>query len=186
MVSKNRTAGSASRCCLASPCFMNAMLSRILRVALSYSTRRLDDCAGCRRHSAGIFTVLRRGSQQAGLPFTGRQVPVRRHDPYPARCGSQHLLQIPALSLTIAVAAVGIFSVYILYDIQPHHVAAKPTASAPRWRSHLDIYRFRQPAAADHGLSPANATGAGLPRNHRGGCGCRGFRSRSREAPGAF
>jgi modulator of FtsH protease len=116
-IEKNKDSGLGVALLLGFTFFMGLMLSRILQIALGFANggSMIALAAGGTGAifltMAGIATVSKRDFSNMGkFLFVGMIVVL-------LAAVANIFFQIPALSLTISVAMLGIFSAYILYDI---------------------------------------------------------------------
>ena len=120
--------------------FMGLMLSRILQVALGFSNGAslIATAAGGTGAIffalAGFATVTKKD-----FGFLGKFLLIGLVVVILASLANI-FFQIPALSLTIAVAAVGIFSAYILYDISRIMQGGETNYVSATLAVYLDIY----------------------------------------------
>ena len=116
-IEKNKNSGLGVALLLGFTFFMGLMLSRILQVALGFSNggSMIALAAG---GTGAIFFTLSSVAAVSKRDFTGMGKFLFAGMILILLAAVANIFfQIPALSLTIAVAAVGIFSAYILYDI---------------------------------------------------------------------
>lgn len=139
-IEKNKNSGLGVALLLGFTFFMGLMLSRILQVALGFSNggSMIALAAG---GTATIFftlstvaTISKRDFSGMGkFLFVGMIVVL-------LAAVANIFFQIPALSLTIAVAVVGIFSAYILYDISRIVQGGETNYVSATLAVYLDIY----------------------------------------------
>ncbi len=116
-IEKNKNSGLGVALLLGFTFFMGLMLSRILQVALGFSNggSMIALAAG---GTGAIFLTLSSVAAVSKRDFTGMGKFLFAGMILILLAAVANIFfQIPALSLTIAVAAVGIFSAYILFDI---------------------------------------------------------------------
>ena len=120
--------------------FMGLMLSRILQVALGFSNggSMIALAAG---GTGAIFFTLSSVAAVSKRDFTGMgKFLFAGMILILLAVVANIFFQIPALSLTIAVAAVGIFSAYILYDISRIMQGGETNYVSATLAVYLDIY----------------------------------------------
>ncbi|MDD2885925.1 MAG: Bax inhibitor-1/YccA family protein [Dechloromonas sp.] len=139
-IEKNKDSGLGVALLLGFTFFMGLMLSRILQVALGFSNggSMIALAAGGTGAifftMAGIATVSKRDFSNMGkFLFVGLILVL-------LAAVANIFFQIPALSLTIAVAMVGIFSAYILYDISRIVQGGETNYVSATLAVYLDIY----------------------------------------------
>ncbi len=139
-IEKNKDSGLGVALLLGFTFFMGLMLSRILQVALGFSNGgsmialASGGTAAIFFTMAGIATVSKRDFSNMGkFLFVGVIVVL-------LAAVANIFFQIPALSLTIAVAMLGIFSAYILYDISRIVQGGETNYVSATLAVYLDIY----------------------------------------------
>ena len=139
-IEKNKDSGVGVALLLGFTFFMGLMLSRILQVALGFSNggSMIAMAAGGTgaifMTMAGIAATGKRDFSNMGkFLFVGMIIVL-------LAAVANIFFQIPALSLTIAAAVVGIFSAYILYDISRIVQGGETNYVTATLAVYLDIY----------------------------------------------
>jgi modulator of FtsH protease len=139
-IEKNKDSGVGVALLLGFTFFMGLMLSRILQVALGFSNggSMIALAAGGTgaifMTMAGIAATSKRDFSNMGkVLFVGMIIVL-------LAAVANIFFQIPALSLTIAAAVVGIFSAYILYDISRIVQGGETNYVTATLAVYLDIY----------------------------------------------
>jgi modulator of FtsH protease len=139
-IEKNKDSGIGVALLLGFTFFMGLMLSRILQVALGFSNggSMIAMAAGGTgaifMTMAGIAATSKRDFSNMGkFLFVGMIIVL-------LAAVANIFFQIPALSLTIAAAVVGIFSAYILYDISRIVQGGETNYVTATLAVYLDIY----------------------------------------------
>ena len=139
-IEKNKNSGLGVALLLGFTFFMGLMLSRILQVALGFSNGGSMIGVAPGGPGAIFFTlfsvaaVSKRDFTGMGKFLFGGMILIL------LAAVANIFFQIPALSLTIAVAAVGIFSAYILYDISRIMQGGETNYVSATLAVYLDIY----------------------------------------------
>lgn len=152
-IEKNKNSGLGVALLLGFTFFMGLMLSRILQYALGFSNggSMIALAAG---GTGAIFLTLssiaattkRDFSGMGNFLFAGVILVL-------LAIVANIFFQIPALSLAISAAVVGIFSAYILYDINRIVHGGETSYVTATLAVYLDVLqRVRRPVATDHGL----------------------------------
>ena len=139
-IEKNKNSGLGVALLLGFTFFMGLMLSRILQVALGFSNggSMIALAAG---GTGAIFFTLSSVAAVSKRDFTGMGKFLFAGMIFILLVAVVNIFfQIPALSLTIAVAAVGIFSAYILYDISRIMQGGETNYVSATLAVYLDIY----------------------------------------------
>ena len=139
-IEKNKNSGLGVALLLGFTFFMGLMLSRILQVALGFSNggSMIALAAG---GTGAIFFTLSSVTAVSKRDFTGMGKFLFAGMILILLAAVANIFfQIPALSLTIAVAAVGIFSAYILYDISRIIQGGETNYVSATLAVYLDIY----------------------------------------------
>ncbi|MCG2576732.1 Bax inhibitor-1/YccA family protein [Dechloromonas sp. XY25] len=139
-IEKNKNSGLGVALLLGFTFFMGLMLSRILQVALGFSNggSMIALAAG---GTGAIFFTLSSIAAVSKRDFTGMGKFLFAGMILILLAAVANIFfQIPALSLTIAVAAVGIFSAYILYDISRIVQGGETNYVSATLAVYLDIY----------------------------------------------
>lgn len=139
-IEKNKNSAAGVPILLAFTFFMGLMLSRILQVALGFSNggSMIALAAG---GTGAIFFTLSSVAAVSKRDFTGMGKFLFAGMILILLAAVANIFfQIPALSLTIAVAAVGIFSAYILYDISRIMQGGETNYVSATLAVYLDIY----------------------------------------------
>ena len=139
-IEKNKNSGLGVALLLGFTFFMGLMLSRILQVALGFSNggSMIALAAG---GTGAIFFTLSSIAAVSKRDFTGMGKFLFAGMILILLAAVANIFfQIPALSLTIAVAAVGIFSAYILYDISRIMQGGETNYVSATLAVYLDIY----------------------------------------------
>ena len=139
-IEKNKNSGLGVALLLGFTFFMGLMLSRILQVALGFSNggSMIALAAG---GTGAIFFTLSSIAAVSKRDFTGMGKFLFAGVILILLAAVANIFfQIPALSLTIAVAAVGIFSAYILYDISRIVQGGELNYDSATLAVYLDIY----------------------------------------------
>lgn len=139
-IEKNKNSGLGVALLLGFTFFMGLMLSRILQVALGFSNggSMIALAAG---GTGAIFFTLSSIAAVSKRDFTGMGKFLFAGVILILLAAVANIFfQIPALSLTIAVAAVGIFSAYILYDISRIVQGGETNYVSATLAVYLDIY----------------------------------------------
>jgi modulator of FtsH protease len=139
-IEKNKNSGLGVALLLGFTFFMGLMLSRILQVALGFSNggSMIALAAG---GTGAIFFTLSSIAAVSKRDFTGMgKFLFAGMILILLAVVANIFFQIPALSLTIAVAAVGIFSAYILYDISRIMQGGETNYVSATLAVYLDIY----------------------------------------------
>lgn len=139
-IEKNKNSGLGVALLLGFTFFMGLMLSRILQVALGFSNggSMIALAAG---GTGAIFFALSSVAAVSKRDFTGMGKFLFAGMILILLAAVANIFfQIPALSLTIAVAAVGIFSAYILYDISRIMQGGETNYVSATLAVYLDIY----------------------------------------------
>lgn len=139
-IERNRDSGIGVALLLGFTFFMGLMLSRILQVALGFTNGSsmialaAGGTAAIFFTMAGIASVSKRDFSNLGkFLFVGMIVVL-------IAALANMFFQIPALSLTVAVAVLGIFSAYILYDINRIVRGGEDNYIMATLAVYLDIY----------------------------------------------
>jgi len=139
-IEKNKDSGLGVALLLGFTFFMGLMLSRILQVALGFSNGGSMIALAASGTGAIFFTLAsvasvskRDFSGMGKFLFVGMILVL-------LAAVANIFFQIPALSLTIAVAVVGIFSAYILYDISRIVQGGETNYVSATLAVYLDIY----------------------------------------------
>lgn len=139
-IEKNKNSGLGVALLLGFTFFMGLMLSRILQVALGFSNggSMIALAAG---GTGAIFFTLSSIAAVSKRDFTGMGKFLFAGVILILLAAVANIFfQIPALSLTIAVAAIGIFSAYILYDISRIVQGGETNYVSATLAVYLDIY----------------------------------------------
>ena len=139
-IEKNKNSGLGVALLLGFTFFMGLMLSRILQVALGFSNggSMIALAAG---GTGAIFFTLSSIAAVSKRDFTGMGKFLFAGMILILLAAVANIFfQVPALSLTIAVAAVGIFSAYILYDISRIVQGGETNYVSATLAVYLDIY----------------------------------------------
>ena len=139
-IEKTKRSAAGVPVLLAFTFFMGLMLSRILQVALGFSNggSMIALAAG---GTGAIFFTLSSVAAVSKRDFTGMGKFLFAGMILILLAAVANIFfQIPALSLTIAVAAVGIFSAYILYDISRIMQGGETNYVSATLAVYLDIY----------------------------------------------
>ncbi len=139
-IEKNKNSGLGVALLLGFTFFMGLMLSRILQVALGFSNggSMIALAAG---GTGAIFFTLSSVAAVSKRDFTGMGKFLFAGMILILLAAVANIFfQVPALSLTIAVAAVGIFSAYILYDISRIMQGGETNYVSATLAVYLDIY----------------------------------------------
>src|SRR5574343_198732 len=139
-IEKNKNSGLGVALLLGFTFFMGLMLSRILQIALGFSNggSMIALAAG---GTGAIFFTLSSIAAVSTRDFTGMGKFLFAGMILILLAAVANIFfQIPALSLTIAVAAVGIFSAYILYDISRIVQGGETNYVSATLAVYLDIY----------------------------------------------
>lgn len=139
-IERNKNSGLGVALLLGFTFFMGLMLSRILQFALGFSNggSMIAMAAG---GTAAIFFMLATVAATSKRDFTGMGKFLFAGLILILLAGLANVFfQIPALSLTIAVAAIGIFSAYILYDISRIVQGGETNYVGATLAVYLDIY----------------------------------------------
>ena len=139
-IERNKDSGLGVALLLGFTFFMGLMLSRILQFALGFSNggTMIAMAAG---GTGAIFLVLSSLAATTKRDFTGIGKFLFAGMILILLAGVANIFfQIPALSLTIAAAAVGIFSAYILYDISRIVHGGETNYVTATLAVYLDIY----------------------------------------------
>lgn len=139
-IEKNKDSGLGVALLLGFTFFMGLMLSRILQVALGFSNggSMIALAAG---GTGAIFFTLSSIAAVSKRDFTGLGKFLFAGMILILLAAVANIFfQIPALSLTIAVAAVGIFSAYILFDISRIVQGGETNYVSATLAVYLDIY----------------------------------------------
>ncbi len=139
-IEKNKNSGLGVALLLGFTFFMGLMLSRILQVALGFSNggSMIALAAG---GTGAIFFTLSSIAAVSKRDFTGLGKFLFAGMILILLAAVANIFfQVPALSLTIAVAAVGIFSAYILYDISRIVQGGETNYVSATLAVYLDIY----------------------------------------------
>ena len=139
-IEKNKNSGLGVALLLGFTFFMGLMLSRILQVALGFSNggSMIALAAG---GTGAIFLTLSSVAAVSKRNFTGMGKFLFAGMILILLAAVANIFfQIPALSLTIAVAAVGIFSAYILFDISRIVQGGETNYVSATLAVYLDIY----------------------------------------------
>ena len=139
-IEKNKNSGLGVALLLGFTFFMGLMLSRILQVALGFSNggSMIALAAG---GTGAIFFTLSSIAAVSKRDFTGMGKFLFAGMILILLAAVANIFfQIPALSLTIAVAAVGIFSAYILFDISRIVQGGETNYVSATLAVYLDIY----------------------------------------------
>jgi modulator of FtsH protease len=139
-IEKNKNSGLGVALLLGFTFFMGLMLSRILQVALGFSNggSMIALAAG---GTGAIFFTLSSIAAVSKRDFTGMgKFLFAGMILILVAAVANIFFQFPALSLTIAVAAVGIFSAYILYDISRIVQGGETNYVSATLAVYLDIY----------------------------------------------
>ncbi len=139
-IEKNKDSGLGVALLLGFTFFMGLMLSRILQVALGFSNGGSMIALAAGGTGAIFFTLAsvasvskRDFSGMGKFLFVGMILVL-------LAAVANIFFQIPALSLTIAIAVVGIFSAYILYDISRIVQGGETNYVSATLAVYLDIY----------------------------------------------
>lgn len=139
-IEKNKDSGLGVALLLGFTFFMGLMLSRILQVALGFSNGGSMIALAAGGTGAIFFTLAsvasvskRDFSGMSKFLFVGMILVL-------LAAVANIFFQIPALSLTIAIAVVGIFSAYILYDISRIVQGGETNYVSATLAVYLDIY----------------------------------------------
>lgn len=139
-IEKNRNSGLGVALLLGFTFFMGLMLSRILQFALGFSNggSMIAMAAGGTGAIffglAAVATVSKRDFSSMGKFLFAGVILIL------LASLANIFFQIPALSLTIAVAAIGIFSAYILFDISRIVRGGETSYVSATLAVYLDIY----------------------------------------------
>ncbi|WP_306603613.1 Bax inhibitor-1/YccA family protein [Azonexus sp.] len=139
-IEKNKDRGLGVALLLGFTFFMGLMLSRILQVALGFSNggSMISLAAG---GTAAIFFTLASVASVKSRDFTGMGKFLFAGVILVLLAGIANIFfQIPALSLAISAAVVGIFSAYILYDISRIVQGGETNYVSATLAVYLDIY----------------------------------------------
>lgn len=139
-IERNKDSGLGVALLLGFTFFMGLMLSRILQFALGFSNggTMIAMAAG---GTGAIFLVLSSLAATTKRDFSGIGKFLFAGMILILLAGIANIFfQIPALSLTIAAAAVGIFSAYILYDINRIVHGGETNYVTATLAVYLDIY----------------------------------------------
>ncbi len=139
-IERNKDSGLGVALLLGFTFFMGLMLSRILQFALGFSNggTMIAMAAG---GTGAIFLVLSSLAATTKRDFTGiGKFLFAGMILILLAAVANIFFQIPALSLTIAAAAVGIFSAYILYDISRIVHGGETNYVTATLAVYLDIY----------------------------------------------
>jgi modulator of FtsH protease len=139
-IERNKNSGLGVALLLGFTFFMGLMLSRILQFALGFSNggSMIALAAG---GTGAIFFTLASIAATSKRDFTGMGKFLFAGMILILLAAVANIFfQIPALSLTIAVAAVGIFSAYILYDISRIVQGGETNYVSATLAVYLDIY----------------------------------------------
>jgi modulator of FtsH protease len=139
-IERNKNSGLGVALLLGFTFFMGLMLSRILQFALGFSNgaSMIAMAAG---GTGAIFFTLSSIAAVSKRDFTGMGKFLFAGMILILLAAVANIFfQIPALSLTIAVAAVGIFSAYILYDISRIVQGGETNYVSATLAVYLDIY----------------------------------------------
>lgn len=139
-IERNKNSGLGVALLLGFTFFMGLMLSRILQFALGFSNgaSMIALAAG---GTGAIFFTLSSIAAVSKRDFTGMGKFLFAGMILILLAAVANIFfQIPALSLTIAVAAVGIFSAYILYDISRIVQGGETNYVSATLAVYLDIY----------------------------------------------
>ena len=139
-IERNKNSGLGVALLLGFTFFMGLMLSRILQVALGFSNggSMIALAAG---GTGAIFFTLSSVAAVSKRDFTGMGKFLFAGMILILLAAVANIFfQVPALSLTIAVAAVGIFSAYILYDISRIMQGGETNYVSATLAVYLDIY----------------------------------------------
>jgi modulator of FtsH protease len=139
-IERNKNSGLGVALLLGFTFFMGLMLSRILQFALGFSNggSMIAMAAG---GTGAIFLVLSSLAATTKRDFTGiGKFLFAGMILILLAAVANIFFQIPALSLTIAAAAVGIFSAYILYDISRIVHGGETNYVTATLAVYLDIY----------------------------------------------
>ena len=139
-IERNKDSGLGVTLLLGFTFFMGLMLSRILQFALGFSNggTMIAMAAG---GTGAIFLVLSSLAATTKRDFTGiGKFLFAGMILILLAAVANIFFQIPALSLTIAAAAVGIFSAYILYDISRIVHGGETNYVTATLAVYLDIY----------------------------------------------
>ncbi|MFN4341059.1 MAG: Bax inhibitor-1/YccA family protein [Azonexus sp.] len=139
-IEKNKNSGLGVALLLGFTFFMGLMLSRILQMALGFANGGSMIALAAGGTGAIFFTLSsiaavskRDFSGMGKFLFAGMILIL-------LAAVANIFFQIPALSLTIAVAAVGIFSAYILYDISRIVQGGETNYVSATLAVYLDLY----------------------------------------------
>lgn len=139
-IEKNKDSGLGVALLLGFTFFMGLMLSRILQVALGFSNGGSMIAMAAGGTGAVFFTMStvaavskRDFSSMGKFLFVGMIIVL-------LAAVANIFFQIPALSLTISVAVVGIFSAYILYDISRIIQGGETNYVSATLAVYLDVY----------------------------------------------
>lgn len=139
-IEKNKNSGLGVALLLGFTFFMGLMLSRILQLALGFANGGSMIALAAGGTGAIFFTLSsiaavskRDFSGMGKFLFAGMILIL-------LAAVANIFFQIPALSLTIAVAAVGIFSAYILYDISRIVQGGETNYVSATLAVYLDLY----------------------------------------------
>ncbi len=139
-IEKNKDSGLGVALLLGFTFFMGLMLSRILQVALGFSNggSMIALAAG---GTGAIFFTLSSIAAVSKRDFTGMGKFLFAGMILILLAAVANIFfQIPALALTISVAAIGIFSAYILYDISRIVQGGETNYVSATLAVYLDIY----------------------------------------------
>lgn len=139
-IEKNKDRGLGVALLLGFTFFMGLMLSRILQVALGFSNggSMISLAAG---GTAAIFFTLASVASVKSRDFTGMGKFLFAGVILVLLAAVANIFfQIPALSLAISAAVVGIFSAYILYDISRIVQGGETNYVSATLAVYLDIY----------------------------------------------
>ena len=139
-IERNKNSGLGVALLLGFTFFMGLMLSRILQVALGFSNggSMIALAAG---GTGAIFFTLSSIAAVSKRDFTGMGKFLFAGMILILLAAVANIFfQIPALSLTIAVAAVGIFSAYILFDISRIVQGGETNYVTATLAVYLDVY----------------------------------------------
>lgn len=141
-IERNKNSGLGVALLLGFTFFMGLMLSRILQFALGFSNggSMIAMAAG---GTAAIFFTLATIAATSKRDFTGIGKFLFAGLILILLAGLANVFfQVPALSLTIAVAAIGIFSAYILFDISRIVQGGETNYVSATLAVYLDIYNI--------------------------------------------
>lgn len=139
-IERNKNTGLGVALLLGFTFFMGLMLSRILQIALGFSNggSMIALAAG---GTGAIFFTLASVAAVSKRDFTGMGKFLFAGMILVLLAGLANIFfQIPALSLTIAVACIGIFSAYILFDISRIIQGGETNYVSATLAVYLDIY----------------------------------------------